>query len=55
VVLREPEALDELRRFAKERLAGPKQPRQYVVMTALPRNATGKVLKRDLRAASPTA
>jgi fatty-acyl-CoA synthase len=45
-------ALDDVRRFAKERLAGPKQPRNYVVLDALPRNPTGKVLKRDLREAA---
>lgn len=45
-------ALDELRRFAKERLAGPKQPRDYVILDALPRNPTGKVLKRELREAA---
>ena len=48
------EGADErLRAFCKERLAGPKVPRQFVVRPAgeaLPRNPTGKVLKRELRA-----
>jgi long-chain acyl-CoA synthetase len=33
-----------------EVLAGYKRPRRYVFMDALPRNAYGKVVKRDLRA-----
>jgi fatty-acyl-CoA synthase len=43
--------LDEatLKAFARERLAGPKVPRDYVFIDALPRNPTGKVLKRELR------
>jgi malonyl-CoA/methylmalonyl-CoA synthetase len=40
---------DALRGFAKERLAPYKVPRQVVLMTALPRNAVGKVLKPELR------
>ena len=35
----------------RERLAGPKRPREYVFLDALPRNPTGKVLKRELRVA----
>lgn len=38
-----------LKSFARERLAGPKVPRDFVVLDALPRNPTGKVLKRELR------
>jgi fatty-acyl-CoA synthase len=38
-----------LKTFARERLAGPKVPRDYVFIDALPRNPTGKVLKRELR------
>lgn len=34
----------------KTLLAGPKRPREIVVLDALPRNPTGKVLKNDLRA-----
>ncbi len=41
---------DELRAHCKGRLAGPKVPRDYVFLESLPRNPTGKVLKRDLRA-----
>jgi long-chain acyl-CoA synthetase len=39
-------ALDAL---ARSRLAGYKIPRRYVALTALPRNAYGKVVKRELR------
>jgi fatty-acyl-CoA synthase len=39
----------DLKTFARSRLAGPKVPRDYVFIDALPRNPTGKVLKRDLR------
>jgi acyl-CoA synthetase (AMP-forming)/AMP-acid ligase II len=40
---------DGLMAFARERLADYKAPRQVHFRTALPRNATGKVLKRELR------
>jgi long-chain acyl-CoA synthetase len=40
---------DELKAFCRGRLAGPKVPRDYVFLESLPRNPTGKVLKRDLR------
>ena len=51
VVPRAGATLDEgaLKVFARERLAGPKVPRDFVVIDALPRNPTGKVLKRELR------
>jgi fatty-acyl-CoA synthase len=39
----------ELKAWTKERLAGPKVPRDFVFLEALPRNPTGKVLKRELR------
>ncbi|MGE0550954.1 MAG: class I adenylate-forming enzyme family protein [Kofleriaceae bacterium] len=39
----------ELETFCRERLADYKVPRNYEFITALPRNALGKVLKRDLR------
>lgn len=44
-------ALDEaaLRDHCKEKLSGPKLPRDFVFLEALPRNPTGKVLKRELR------
>jgi fatty-acyl-CoA synthase len=52
-VVKKPGAPDlddgELKTFARERLAGPKVPREFVFLDALPRNPTGKVLKRDLR------
>jgi fatty-acyl-CoA synthase len=43
--------LDEaaLKLWCRERLAGPKVPRDFVFLDALPRNPTGKVLKRELR------
>ncbi len=40
-----------LDRHARETLAGYKIPRRYIAVDALPRNAYGKVVKRDLRAA----
>jgi fatty-acyl-CoA synthase len=40
---------DGLKAFARERLSGAKVPRQIVFLDALPRNPTGKVLKRELR------
>ncbi|GMV40637.1 MAG: acyl-CoA synthetase [Myxococcales bacterium] len=40
----------ELERWARERLAGFKVPRQWEVVEELPRNPTGKVLKRELQA-----
>ncbi|MBP8310390.1 MAG: AMP-binding protein, partial [Burkholderiaceae bacterium] len=40
---------DEITRFCRARLAGFKVPRQVVVRDALPRNPSGKVLKRVLR------
>ncbi len=39
---------DRLRGFARERLAAYKVPKQVVVMTDLPRNAVGKVIKPEL-------
>jgi len=53
VVLREgadsEEAIREIEGFCRERLSGPKRPREYVRIDALPRNPTGKVLKSALR------
>jgi fatty-acyl-CoA synthase len=40
---------DELRAFCRARLSGPKVPRDIVFLDALPKNPTGKVLKRELR------
>lgn len=39
---------DELRAHCRARLAGPKVPRDVVFLEELPRNPTGKVLKREL-------
>ncbi|WP_327001160.1 FadD3 family acyl-CoA ligase [Dactylosporangium sp. NBC_01737] len=43
---------EELAVFCKERLANYKLPRSYVFLDALPRNASGKVLKTALRGAA---
>ncbi len=40
---------DELVAFCRERLAGFKTPRHVTVVEALPKNASGKILKRELR------
>jgi len=40
---------DELKAHVKSNLAGYKTPREIVFLDELPRNATGKVLKRELR------
>jgi fatty-acyl-CoA synthase len=40
---------DELRAFCKETLANFKAPKHFQFLDALPRNPTGKVLKRELR------
>jgi len=42
--------VEALEPWIKERLSGPKVPRRWELVTELPRNATGKVLKTDLRA-----
>jgi fatty-acyl-CoA synthase len=42
--------LEELRTFATDRLARYKLPRRLELVTALPRNPAGKVLKFELRA-----
>ncbi|MEJ7732746.1 MAG: AMP-binding protein [Polyangiaceae bacterium] len=38
-----------LKAWCKQRLSGAKVPREFVFLDALPRNPTGKVLKRELR------
>ena len=45
------EELDEnaIRRFMKERIAAYKVPRHFVVIDEMPKNSTGKILKRALR------
>jgi fatty-acyl-CoA synthase len=57
VVKRPGASLDEgtLKVWCRDRLAGPKVPRDFVFLEALPRNAMGKVLKRELRASSSVA
>jgi acyl-CoA synthetase (AMP-forming)/AMP-acid ligase II len=52
VVAREPSELTEeaVQEYVKENLARYKVPREVVFLEALPRNATGKVLKRELSA-----
>ncbi len=52
IVLRDGAALtlDEVMSFCRQRLAGYKTPRQVEFIKALPRNASGKVLKTVLRA-----
>lgn len=52
VVLRSAHSLDEdaLIEFCRDHLAGYKIPRQLKIFEALPRNPTGKILKKDLRA-----
>jgi fatty-acyl-CoA synthase len=42
---------DEIKKYVKSNLAGYKVPRDVEFIDELPRNATGKVLKRELRAA----
>ncbi|MFI7637978.1 hypothetical protein [Nonomuraea sp. NPDC049400] len=55
VVLREGAGVteDELIAFLRERLASFKTPKRVVFVDALPKNASGKVLKRELREAFP--
>jgi fatty-acyl-CoA synthase len=57
VVKRPGSSLDEgaLKVWCRDRLAGPKVPRDFVFLDALPRNPTGKVLKRELRAGAAVA
>jgi fatty-acyl-CoA synthase len=38
--------------FARERLAGYKAPKYVTVVDALPKNPSGKILKRELRQTS---
>ena len=53
VVAREGQVVsaDELIAYARDHLAGFKVPKRIVLVDALPKNASGKVLKRELRAA----
>ncbi len=40
---------EEVMAFARQHLSGPKCPRDVVFVDELPKNPTGKVLKRELR------
>jgi fatty-acyl-CoA synthase len=43
---------DEVKKYVKSNLAGYKVPRDVEFIDELPRNATGKVLKRELKGES---
>lgn len=51
IVLKEGEQanIEDLDRFCRSRLGGFKVPRRYEFIDSLPRNASGKILKKDLR------
>ncbi len=49
------EDIESLRRWLRERLGAFKVPREIRIVESLPRNATGKVLKADLRRSSAAA
>ena len=51
----DPPASEELRAFARAALAGFKVPTQWEFVPSLPRNASGKLLRQQLRAAPVTA
>jgi acyl-CoA synthetase (AMP-forming)/AMP-acid ligase II len=51
----DPPAREELRAFARAALAGFKVPAQWEFVPSLPRNASGKLLRRQLRTAPVTA
>ena len=55
VVPTQPEAVvpDDVRAHVKARLAGYKVPRDVVLLDELPRNASGKVVVRDLPGVGP--
>ena len=55
VVAREEVTAEELDQWCLERLAAFKRPRWYDFVAALPRNATAKVVKPELRAAHDPA
>ncbi|TCP50059.1 fatty-acyl-CoA synthase/long-chain acyl-CoA synthetase [Tamaricihabitans halophyticus] len=46
----DPPEITELREWCADRLAGYKRPRELAIVSALPRNPSGKVLKTELRA-----
>ena len=41
--------LENLKAWCRERMAAYKRPREFIILDALPKTATGKVLKRELR------
>jgi len=43
---------DDLIEWSKEKMAGYKYPRHFEIVESLPMTATGKILKRELRAES---
>jgi fatty-acyl-CoA synthase len=43
-------SVDDVLAHARERLAGYKRPKYVVLAESLPKNPSGKILKRDLRA-----
>ena len=45
-----PATADELKQHVRDNLAGYKVPRSVTILEALPRNNTGKVLRRELQA-----
>jgi O-succinylbenzoic acid--CoA ligase len=49
VVATAPLTLEELRAFAREQLSAPKLPRELRVVNEIPRSASGKALRRELR------
>jgi acyl-CoA synthetase (AMP-forming)/AMP-acid ligase II len=55
VVTRGPLTAEELDAYCRDRLGGFKRPRWYEFAAAIPRNHSGKILKRDLRAAHDPA
>jgi acyl-CoA synthetase (AMP-forming)/AMP-acid ligase II len=46
----QPPSIDELRAFGRDRLSGPKLPRAMRAVDTIPRTASGKPLRRVLRA-----
>lgn len=55
LVVREPVVPEQLDAYCRERLGGFKRPRWYEFVAAIPRNHSGKILKRELRAAHDPA
>jgi acyl-CoA synthetase (AMP-forming)/AMP-acid ligase II len=45
VILSESELID----FCRDKLAGFKRPKRVILMPELPKNASGKILKRELK------